>query len=156
MRHLPFRKTKQPAKNPSSHVPLSTLHSFLNDFFDSPSALSKWEGASGEFNPKFEIKQNDKEVTVKAELPGVAKEDTHISLDDDVLTIRGEKKSSHEDDQENRYYSEVSYGYFERAFALPYHVDAEKVSAQFSNGVLEIHLEKMHDKEEKSRKIYIK
>jgi HSP20 family protein len=79
---------------------------------------------------------SDKEVRFSAELPGMDEKDIEVLVDNDVLTIRGEKKSESED--QGRRLSERYYGRFERSIALPFEVDEEKAEASFKNGVLTV------------------
>ncbi|TNF45596.1 Hsp20/alpha crystallin family protein, partial [bacterium] len=93
-------------------------------------------------------------VKVKVELPGIARDEVDISLKDDTLTIKGEKKQEKEEKDENRYYVERSYGSFSRTLTLPSKVNAEGVEARFQDGVLEIYLPKAE--EEKIKEIQVK
>ena len=86
--------------------------------------------------PRLELSENDKEIRVTAELPGMEEKDIEISLDDHQLVIWGEKKSETSD--EERGYSERSYGRFERRIGLPSQIDEDKVEAAFRNGVLTV------------------
>lgn len=88
--------------------------------------------------PRVELSENDKEIRVMAELPGMEEKDIEISLDDHQLVIRGEKKSETSDDE--RGYSERSYGRFERRIGLPSQIDEDKVEAAFRNGVLTVRI----------------
>jgi HSP20 family protein len=96
---------------------------------------------SGTWVPPVDIYQNgDHEVVLKAEVPGMTREDIDITVDNGTLTIKGEKKFSAEvkDDQFHRV--ERRYGRFSRAFSLPRTVDAGKVAAEYKNGVLTVRL----------------
>ena len=110
----------------------------------SPSALS---------GPKSS-RETEKEIRVSAELPGVGEQDVDISLNDDVLTIRGEKKFERTDDKENFHFVERSYGTFQRSLRLPFPVDPEQVQASFENGVLTVTLPKT-GRQERSRRIQV-
>ena len=118
----------------------------FDDFFGSGFGLTPlrrgFMGGFGEFNPQVDVTENDKEVKVIAELPGLADKDVEVSLSNDVLTISGEKKSEKEDKGESYYRMERSYGSFHRSVQLPAEVDANKVEATFKNGVLNITLPK--------------
>jgi HSP20 family protein len=104
--------------------------------------------------PAVEVTQTAEAIEVTAELPGMTREDVDISLEHNVLTIRGEKKEETEAKEKERYLFERFYGSFQRAFTLPSHVEQEKVTAEFANGVLRIHLPKAA--EAKGKKITIK
>jgi HSP20 family protein len=90
--------------------------------------------------PHVEIVDRDKEVRVTAELPGLDEEDIEIQVDDDVLVLRGEKRTE-SNDKDHRY-SERYYGRFERRIALPAEVDEDRANASFRNGVLTVTLPK--------------
>jgi HSP20 family protein len=103
--------------------------------------------------PAVEVVETDGAIEVTAELPGMSKEDVEIHLEQNVLTIRGEKKEEMERKEKERYLYERFYGSFQRAFTLPAPVDEGKVTAEFRNGVLKIHLPKTA--EVKGKKISI-
>lgn len=109
----------------------------FDDFFTLPS-LSRGLGTSFPTWPSLEVKENDSKVTVTAELPGLTDKDVEVSVDNGVLTIRGEKKSANEDRDTG--WSERFYGRFERSVALPDGADDEKCEASFVDGVLTVTL----------------
>ena len=96
-----------------------------------------------EWMPSIEMFEKDNKYVIKAELPGVKKEDIDVSVTDHNLTIKGEKQASHETKKEDYYVSEVSYGSFMRSVPLPENVDADKVEASFNDGMLEVTVPKM-------------
>ena len=104
--------------------------------------------------PAVDLLETKDAVKVKVELPGISKEDVEISLKDDLLTIRGEKRQEKEEKGENRYYVERSYGSFSRTLTLPSGVKADNVKATYRDGVLEIILPKVE--EAKTREIQVK
>jgi len=107
--------------------------------------------------PSIDMHQGDDgKVIVTAELPGVNEEDVNISVDDDVLTISGEKKSAIDSNQGNQRHAERIYGKFSRTVALPFDVDPEKVDARFDNGVLTLTIEKPTGADEHSHRIQIR
>jgi HSP20 family protein len=107
----------------------------------------------GVFNPAVDLVDTGESLQVKVELPGVKKEDVQITLKDDVLTIKGEKKVEREEKDENRYYVERSYGSFSRTLTLPTPVKTDEIKAGFEGGILEITLPK--DEEVKTREIKV-
>jgi HSP20 family protein len=115
---------------------------------------SKWWPVP-ESGPPVEVYEENDEIVARVELPGLAKDDIDISLTDQTLTIRGEKKKQREVKQENYYQSELSYGSFSRAIDLPQEVQADKVRASFDKGVLEIRLPKSESAKKRSTKIEI-
>lgn len=106
------------------------------------------------WHPAIDMYETDKELVIKAELPGMESKDIDITLSDNTLTIKGEKKKSEEVKSENYYRREVSYGAFQRSIPLPVAVNADNIKASFKNGILEIKLEK--EKPAKGIKIDIK
>jgi HSP20 family protein len=103
--------------------------------------------------PAVEVADTEKSVEVTAELAGMTPDDVEIHLENNVLTIRGEKKEENEEKEKERYLYERFYGSFQRAFTLPATVEESKVKAEFKNGVLKIHLPKTA--ESKGKKISI-
>jgi HSP20 family protein len=104
--------------------------------------------------PALDMYENDSTLTVEAELPGLEAKDIDISLEDDILRIKGERKFTNEVKEENYHRIERAYGYFERNIPLPRKVDKDKVSASVSGGVLKIEMPKAE--EVKPKKIPIK
>jgi HSP20 family protein len=107
--------------------------------------------------PPVEITESEKEIVMAFELPGLDKNDVKIEIDDNVLTLRGEKKVEHvEEDTKKEYFlKERSYGLFERSFTLPPTVYFEKVGAVFEKGVLKITLPKSEVVKPRGREIAI-
>jgi HSP20 family protein len=103
-----------------------------------------WEGLelAGEWAPKLDVSETKEALVVKAEVPGVEQKDLHVSLIEQVLTIKGEKKQEKEEKDERHHRVERSYGAFARAVRLPVAVDAAKVSATFKDGLLTVTLPK--------------
>ena len=99
--------------------------------------------------PNIEITENENEIRIHAEVPGLSENDVELTIEEGVLTIRGEKKTETEDRE--RGYSERYYGHFERRIALPAGVDEENAQADFQNGVLSITLHKMQQAERARR-----
>ncbi|MFQ5413850.1 MAG: Hsp20/alpha crystallin family protein [Phycisphaerae bacterium] len=114
-------------------------------FFEDPFGMVRAPLAFPEgWAPSLDVVESDKEVTVKAELPGVDPEDLDITISGSVLTISGEKSESTETKGDSWYQSERRFGTFRRRVQLPSYVDGDKVSAEHANGVLTIHLEKLN------------
>ena len=107
-------------------------------FFESP-----WElPALGDFTPVLDLSEGKDAITVKAELPGVEPNEIAVTLEGDVLTIKGEKEEKKEEKDERRHREERSWGSFMRSVRLPAPVDGSKVAATFKNGVVTITLPK--------------
>jgi HSP20 family protein len=92
--------------------------------------------------PAMDVSETDSEVTVRAEIPGIAAKDLDIAISGTTLTVSGEKEESEEKKDENYYQCECRYGSFRRVVELPDTIDAEKISAESDNGVLTIHIGK--------------
>ena len=95
-------------------------------------------GAGRALAPSVDITEDDRNYVVSAELPGTKREDVTVELEDDVLTIRGEKRNEREEKKEKRRFVERTYGTFSRSFTLPANADAERVNAAFKDGVLTV------------------
>jgi HSP20 family protein len=108
----------------------------------------------GNWTPPVDIQETEKEYVVKADLPDVKKEDVKVEIDDDVLTVEGERKQEKEEKDKRFHRTERTYGKFVRRFAMPTHVDGTGVKAEFKDGVLNVHLPKTEAV--KSRAIEIK
>ncbi len=108
------------------------------------------------FSPRIDVAEDEKHIFIEAEIPGVTKDDIKISLQDNIISINGEKKQTDEKKEKNFYRCERVYGSFSRSFTLPAEVNPDKVKAKFENGILNIEIEKVHPKERKEKLIDIK
>jgi HSP20 family protein len=106
--------------------------------------LREWPklGRAGAFLPAIDISDDAQAYTITVELPGGKKDDVTLEVHDEMLTIRGEKRSEREEKKEHRRYVERSYGSFSRSFRLPSDADAEHIDASFKDGVLTIRVPK--------------
>lgn len=118
-----------------------TSFSNLIDRFFSDS-LARSGGSSYSFVPKVDILENEKGYEVNLAVPGLSKDDFKIDLNDNFLTISGERKFSKEKKENNLHVVETQYGNFSRSFSLPENVDASKINAAYNNGILEIFIPK--------------
>jgi len=118
--------------------------------FGDPSALS----GRGRLAPSVDIAEDDEGYVVTVELPGSKKEDITVEMKDQVLTIRGEKRNEREEKKEHSRWVERSYGSFSRSFALPANAVADRIKAEFKEGVLTVAVPKAE--EVKARTISIK
>ena len=133
-----------------------SLHREMNRLFDDVfrgmPAAGGAQGGTGQFiQAQMNVSETDKEIRITAELPGVDQNDVDVSLDDDVLTIRGEKKFEQKEEKENFHFVERSYSTFQRSVRLPFPVDPEQVNASFENGVLTVSLPKTAQQERSRR-----
>jgi HSP20 family protein len=108
------------------------------------------------FSPRIDISEDKDNINVAAEVPGVKKENIKITLQDNILTLEGEKKSVNEQKDKNFYRSERSFGTFKRCFTLPAEVDSEKVEASFEDGILHVQLKKLEPKSKSEKVIELK
>lgn len=114
------------------------------------------DGAISFLTPAVDIAEGDNEYTVRAELPGVSKDDVRITMQDNILTIRGEKKEEKETKESNYHRTERSYGSFQRSFTLPTHVKSDKIEASHKDGVLTITLPKAEEAKPKQIEVKVK
>lgn len=138
--------------------PFLSLHRNVNRLFDEAfrgfdmPAFGQMMTRSGTW-PTVEVSENEKEIRVIAEVPGLEEKDIEVTLDDGVLAIRGERKSETED--KDRQFSERYYGRFERRLALGHDVEEDKVDATFKNGVLLVTLPKTAKAQASAKRIAI-
>ncbi len=117
-----------------------------------------WEGGAdiaGTWTPNLDVSETDKAIEVRAELPGLDKKDIDISLDRNILTIRGEKRQEKEESGKRYHLLERSYGSFLRTIRLPTEVDEKKLEATFKDGVLKVTLPKTEESQKKVTHIEI-
>ncbi len=158
---------KEESKGIVRHRPSTLLSPFeamekrFEDIFGKPFSrgLPAWwpslRGAEGEIAPSIDIFEDGGDVVVKAELPGMRKEDIEVDLTDQAITISGEKKKEEKVEKKGYSYSERSYGSFSRSFTLPCEVRPDDVEATFKDGVLEIRVPKTEEAMKKVRKVTI-
>ena len=108
------------------------------------------------FKPTVNTREADDAYYIEVELPGVKKENISIDVNDELLTVSGQRELKNEYKDSNLYRIESSYGKFERSFTLPEDVDSDKIEATSNNGVLEIKIPKVEKVEKKPKKIEIK
>lgn len=121
-------------------TPFFGLRREIDRLFDDIFRVPSLSGFGAVSWPSVEVSENDREVRVTAEIPGLSENDVQLSVQDGVLSIRGEKKS--ESDDQERGYSERWYGRFERRIALPTAIEEDKAEATFRDGVLTVLLPK--------------
>lgn len=110
----------------------------------------------GGITPRVDVRETEAAFEITAELPGLAEKDVEVTLSDDVLAIRGEKKTEHEEKKADYHLSERSYGVFHRTFRLPDTVDQERIAATFEKGVLSLTLPKSEKAAKQAKKIEVK
>lgn len=157
---VPWPRSSRSVSEAGTQNPFLALRRDMDRLFDE--FWREWDlpalarGVGGAF-PSVEVDEDDKEIRVSAELPGMEEKDVEVVLKDNVLTLRGEKKTEKTEKGEGNggTYSERYYGRFERSFTLDSEVDADKVKATFKNGVLTVTLPKTETAREKERRIPI-
>lgn len=108
------------------------------------------------FSPSVNTREGEYAYHVEVDLPGVKKEDIHVDLKDNVLTISGERKNKKEIKEKDYYKKESFYGKFQRSFTLPENTDAENIEANSQDGVLEVVIPKIERSKKETKKIKIK
>lgn len=142
--------------------PVTRLQSEINRLFEGffPGFMTELPSEAAErrayFSPRIELKENDKELLVKCELPGLSEKEIDISLGDDYLTIKGEKRYEEEKIEGEVTYHETSYGRFERVIPLSCAVNQDAINCTLKNGVLRLTLPKKAGAEKGVRKISVR
>ncbi len=132
---------------------LAAITNRLNRTLEGPYA-STTEEAFGSWAPPVDIFEKQDQLIIRAEIPGVKKEDMDVRIENGVLTLHGERKQETEAKEANSYRMERVYGSFTRSFSLPTTVDASKISATYKDGVLEVSVPKAETA--KPKKVEIK
>lgn len=131
---------------------LSHLQQQIKDIFED------WGGSPTEWAfawtfPALEISETDKEMIIKAEIPGVDEQELKVEAYDNQLTIRGEKKATLEKKDRRYRLQEMTYGQFSRTTALPFAIDPDKIQAEYNKGVLTLRIEKPSEQARKVKEI---
>ena len=135
---------------------LSAIHERMNQLFDEtflPAQGSEAAPAAAMWSPAVDIYESGDDIVVRAEIPGIDRDDVAVEVKDGILTLRGERKFEKEEKEENYHRIERSYGTFVRSFALPSSADPEKVQAALKEGVLEVRIGKKE--QAKPRKVKV-
>ena len=122
------------------------------DFFNNGDTWSRETAVA----PRVDVSEDDKAYEIAAEMPGVEEKNIEVTVKENRLTLKGEKKSEKEEKKKDYHMTERSYGSFERSFQLPEDIEADKISAEFANGVLKVMLPKSAQAKTKERKVSIK
>ncbi len=110
---------------------------------------------SGSWVPAVDIYETDDAIVLEAELPGMDEKDIEVRVEDNVLTIKGERKFEKEAKEENYYRMERYYGAFQRSFTLPSNVDVDKIKAEYKKGILKVTMPKKEETKPKQIKIEV-
>jgi HSP20 family protein len=136
---------------------LATLQDRMNRVFEDTLGRSRRDEElfTGTWAPPVDIVETKDKLMLTAELPGFTEEQIHIDFEDGILSIQGERKFERESKEDNYHRVERSYGKFVRSFSLPGHVDSQKISARFANGLLTIEMPKREETKPKSIKVQV-
>jgi HSP20 family protein len=121
------------------------MNRLFSSFFDTPSAAKGGNGGNGasrRWIPAMDLVETQDDFVLKADLPGMSEGDVNVELENNVLTISGERRTEHEEQHEGYYRLERATGAFSRALSLPEGIDAGAVTAAFENGVLTVRIPK--------------
>jgi HSP20 family protein len=129
------------------------MNRLFNTFFDAPTPGGNGGGTLRRWIPAMDVTETDDQYVLRADLPGMSEGDVNIELDDNVLTISGERKSEHEQRSEGFYRVERASGSFSRSLTLPEGVEPGSIQASFDSGVLEVRIPK--PEQPKPRKVQI-
>ena len=132
-----------------------TLRGEMDRLFDDFFGMTPAQNAKNAvWSPAVDIREDENSFIIEAELPGMSKEDIHLEVEQNMLSIKGERKFERKDEQENYHFVERSYGSFYRSFTLPKNVNTEEISAEHKDGMLVITVPKAE--EVKPKKVEIK
>ena len=135
---------------------LATLQNRVNHLFQDYGRTGQDElTATGSFVPAVDVYEDEYKVTLKLEIPGVDQQDVDIRLENNTLSVRGERKFEKEEKEENFHRIERRYGSFSRSFTLPNTLDPDSIQAHYENGVLKIELAKRAEAKPKQIKVNI-
>jgi HSP20 family protein len=156
----PHRSRRDPEVASADDHPVSMLQremgQLIDDFFHDFRPFGEWPGdRGGNLVPRVDISETDSEITVEAELPGMIEKDIEVSVSDDALTIKGEKKAESEKKEKQFVRTERSFGRIERTIPIHEDILADKVSARFDKGVLSVTLPKAPEARKKVKKIAV-
>ncbi len=151
------RKDHAPEPKTDDQNPLATLQRDMNRVFDSFwNRFGDLDWPWGGGDAKSDVVETKDAVEVSVELPGMEMKDIEVSVTDDMLTVKGEKKVERQEEKKGYYLSERSYGAIYRTIPLPPGVDGEKAEASFKNGVLTIRLPQTPEAQAKVKRIEVK
>lgn len=154
---VPFKRKDVPVRRKDDN-PFALLRKEMDSLFDSffrGFDIEPFEVSYSGFIPRINVAETEKEVRVSAELPGTDEKDIDVSLQNDILTIKGEKKQEKEDRGKDYYTMERSYGSFSRSIQIPAEVETDKIEAKFKKGVLTVTLPKTTKAVEETKKIAV-
>jgi HSP20 family protein len=152
---VPFSWNTDPFRR-SENDPFSAMQKEINRMFEDFGRGSLMRLSATETSPRIDVAETDNAIEVTAELPGIDEKDVDVVLRDDLLTIKGEKKSEREEKKKDYHLIERSFGSFARSIRLPFEADSEAVKASFAKGVLKITIAKPAEVKDKTVKIPVR
>jgi HSP20 family protein len=160
---IPRSKRNFPARRQETEDPFYSLQQEMNRIFDRFSRgwgldepAAGFPEVSGAYVPRVDVSENEKEVRVEAELPGLDEKNVEVMITDGSLVLKGQKEAEREERDKNYYRMERSYGFFQRAIPLPQSVDKNKAQAVFQKGVLVVTIPKSAESRQDVKKIPVK
>jgi HSP20 family protein len=120
-----------------------------------PRVALEGDGKELQWSPSADISETDKEYVIRAELPAVKKEDVQVTLDNGIISIKGERKQQKEDKNEKFHRVESVYGSFERSFTVPDNVNSDAIKCESKDGVLTVHIPKTAASKQKPKQIAV-
>ena len=126
------------------------VNSLFRDFNDGESSLTNTN-----FIPAVDVYEDEKRIVLKLEVPGIPEKDLDVTVENNTLVVRGERKFEKEEKEENFHRIERRYGSFSRSFNLPTTVETENIDAKYENGVLKLELEKKPEAQPKQIKVNV-
>ncbi len=163
---IPFGRDRRDVAGRGGDNPMEAFQREMNRLFDDffrgfgggggAPAARYGEGAFGVAVPRVDVSETGSEYEVTAELPGMEEKDVEILLDQNMLTLKGEKRAEREQKEKDYHLTERSFGSFRRTIPLPVEVDRDKVEAGFKNGVLTIRLPKAQQAQAQAKRIQVK
>lgn len=152
---IPYRK-RSATTTPTMTTGFDEIDRLFNNMFSNAlTNLSTGAPSVTDWNLRLDVSETDKAYVVTAELPGLSEDDVEITIDEDVLTISGEKAQEEEDEGKTFHRVERSYGTFTRRLSLPADVNDNDIEAHMKNGILEITIGKAEEVQKKAKKITV-
>ncbi len=141
-------------------APLEEMERWFDDFFRRPRLGPPWlpqfrGHEEGDITPFVDMYEDGNDVVVKAEIPGMNKENLDVTLDENSITISGEKKGEEKVERKDYYRLERSFGSFRRSLRIPVETETDKATASFKDGILEVRIPKTAAAKQKAKKVSI-
>lgn len=152
---LPIRKTENQLSSWHPFEEIATIHERINQLFNRLGG-EELVAFPQTWTPLMDVVENDKEITLKLDVPGMERKELVVEVDDGSLTIKGERKHEKKEEKGDYIHTERSYGSFLRRFPLPDYVDKEKIEATCKDGILNVSMTKIPGKKRDVKSIEIK